>query len=261
MVFDRNPIANTPPDPATAETMVQEIDREYARSKNATERAGLLLNKASLLRLLNRISEAREALRLAFEQAPSEPEVQLSCDYIGGGLYDDEGKTTEAYTLLTAALARHKDLLNRPDHRIIYEDLQRRRAFGLFEMGDCPNSTPLLEEVLSFASTKRRSVVLANLGNCHARMNDYEAARKYLVQAIELGDLHEWEGMAHYDLAKTYACLHLLEESKREFALCAERAAKYDLPLQDVYRWLSRICRGLGERAESDEYARLARPC
>ncbi len=72
-------------------------------------------------------------------------------------------------------------------------------------------------------------MVLANLGNCYARMQNYETARKYLLQAIELGQLHEWEGMAHYDLAKTYACLHLLEESKREFELCAERAVEYQL--------------------------------
>jgi tetratricopeptide (TPR) repeat protein len=262
MMLDKNPAgAIARPDPATAEKMIKEIDGDLAQSTNAEERAGLFLNKANLLRLLTRIDEAKDAVRLAFEQAPDDPETGLACDYIGGGLYGDEGKTSEAYTLLTAALAKHKKLLDLPDHRIIYEDLQRRRAFGLFEMGDCPNAVPLLEEILSFASTERRSVVLANLGNCYARMNDYETARKYLLQALELGDLDDWEGMAHYDLAKTYARLHLLQESKREFELCAERAAKYNLPLEDVHRWLSRICKGLGEKSEAEHYARLARPC
>ncbi len=117
------------------ESQIRELDSGFARVTNADERASLLLNKANLLRLLNRISEAREVLRLALKEAPDDSETGLACDYVGGGLYGDEGKTSEAYALLTAALARHKKLLDLPDHRIIYEDLQRRRAFGLFERG------------------------------------------------------------------------------------------------------------------------------
>jgi tetratricopeptide (TPR) repeat protein len=260
MALSKNPNAIVDYDPATVEGQIRELDSEFARATHGGERAGLLLNKANLLRLLNRITEAREAVHLALKLAPNDPETGLACDYIGGGLCDDEGKTSEAYTLLTAALAKHKELLDLPDHRIIYEDLQRRRAFGLFEMGDCTNAVPLLEEALSFESTERKSGVLACLGNCYARMKEYEIARKFLLQAIELGNLHDWEGLAHYDLAKTYACLRLLQESKREFELCAERAAEFQLSLQDVYKWLTRVCRGLGEKSEAENYARLARP-
>jgi len=194
------------------------------------------------------------------QQTPDDPEAQLAFDYIGGGLYDDEGNADQAYKILTATLSKHRMLLDLPDHRIIYEDIQRHRAFGLVAMGDCAKAVPLLEEVLTFKSTERKSAVLANLGNCLARMGDYEAARQTLLQAIELGDLGDWEGQAHYDLAKTYAYLHLLPESKKEFELCAQHAVEYRLPLEKIYHWLFRICRGMGEKAEAEHYARLARP-
>jgi tetratricopeptide (TPR) repeat protein len=261
MVSNNNPNAIVDHDPATVEEQIHEIDRQLARSTNEGEKAGFLLNKANLLRLLNRISEARGALRLALEQTPDDPEMRLVCDYIGGGLHDDEGSTREAYVLFTSALSKHRNLLDLPDHRFIYEDIQRYRAFELFEMGDCTDAVSLLEEILSFKLTERcRSNAYASLGNCYARMNEYETARKYLLQAIDRGDLHDWEGMAHYDLAKTYACLHLLQDSKREFELCVERVEKYNLSLEDIYRWLSRVCGGLGEKSESERYARLARP-
>jgi tetratricopeptide (TPR) repeat protein len=119
-----------------------------------------------------------------------------------------------------------------------------------------------LKKPFRFESIERdRSVALANLGNCYARLKNFEPARRCLEQAIQLGQLNNWEGQAHYDLALTYACLHLLQESKRELELCAERAAEYNLSLEDVYRWLSRVCKGLGEKSESEHYARLARPC
>jgi tetratricopeptide (TPR) repeat protein len=261
MVLDKHPNANSRPDPATAEEMIQEIDRDLARSANAKERAGFLLNRANLLWLLNRASEAKEALKLALDQAPTDPETRFAFDHIMGSFLHQEGSMSEAYALLTAALSKHQKLLDLPDRRFIYEDIQRYRATELFAMGDCTDAVPVLEEILLFESTKHKSVFLANLGNCYARMKEYETARKHLLQAIERGDLHEWEGLAHYDLAKTYACLHLLQDSKREFELCAERAVKYNLPLEDVYRWLSRVCRGLGEKSESEHYAKLARPC
>ena len=261
MVLDKHPNRNSRPDPATAEKMIQEIDRDIARSPNTKEKAGLLLNRANLLWLLNRASEAKESLQKALDQAPTDPETLFAFDHIMGSFLHQEGRLSEAYPLLTAALSKHRKLLDLPDRRFVYEDIQRYRATELFAMGDCKDAVPVLEEVLSFESTEHKSIFSANLGNCYARMNDYERARKYILQAIDRGNLREWEGLAHYDLGKTYACLHLLQDSKREFKLCAERAVEYNLPLTDVYRWLSRVCKGLGEKSESEHYAQLARPC
>ena len=57
-----------------------------------------------------------------------------------------------------------------------------------------------------------------------------------------------------------YAHLKLLQESKREFQRCEEHAAEYQLLLAQVYAWLSKICKELGEKDESERYSRMARP-
>jgi len=53
-------------------------------------------------------------------------------------------------------------------------------------------------------------------------------------------------------LALSYAHLKLLQEFKREFQRCEERTAEYQLPLAQVYAWLSKICKELGEKDESE---------
>jgi tetratricopeptide (TPR) repeat protein len=259
-IVETNPNAITQPDHAAVERQIQQIQIKLEHSTNAQERAGLFLSKANLLRLLNRTREASEMLRLALAETPNDPSTQLVVDYVNGELYDDEGNSSKAYDLLSAVLAKHQTLLGLPDHRFIYEEIQRYRAFELFAMGNCENAIPLLEELLFFKSTERKSIIFAYLGNCYARSGSYEAARKCLLQAIELGDLGDWEGQAHYDLAKTYAFMHLLSDSKREFELCARRSVEYNLTPVKVYHWLYRVCRGLGEKGEADRYAQLARP-
>ena len=261
MVMDKHPSMNSRPDHATAEKMIQEIDRNLARSRNAKERAGFLLNKANLLWVLSRTNEAKDALQLALDQVPTDPETRFAFDHLMGSFLHQEGNLREAYALLTAALSKHRQMLDLPDRRFIYEDIQRYRATELFALGECKDAVPVLEEILSFESTEHKSVFLANLGNCYARLNEHETARKRLVQAIKQGALHDWEGLAHYDLAKTYAALRLLQDSKREFKVCAERAVTYNLPLKDIYKWLSRVCWGLGETVEAEHYAKLAQPC
>jgi tetratricopeptide (TPR) repeat protein len=249
-------------DPAAAEEAFHEIDIRLRSLTSARERADLLMRKAVVYEKVGRIEDARKQLRAALKEAPDDADVRLQFDYIDGSIYHQDKNFGEAFARLSAVLSNYSGRLADLDFRFVYEDIQQQRAFELFALGDYTNAIPLFEEVLSFESLGRdRSVALANLGNCYARLKNFELARRYLEQAISLGQLHSWEGQAHYDLALTYACLNLLEQSKRELELCAVRAAEYHLPLEKIYNWLSRVCKGLGERSESEHYARLARPC
>ena len=84
----------------------------------------------------------------------------------------------------------------------------------------------LLEECLSFKLEPQiRSVFLANLGLCYG-----------------------------------YAHLGMLRESKRELQICEQNSVEYQLPMGPIYGWLRHVCERLGEKAESEQYARLARP-
>lgn len=249
-------------DPEIAEEAIRELDLRLASFGETEDKAGLLLGKALLNGYLHRYSDARRQLALALEQASTDPDVRFSHDVIDACLYDQEGKPEQAYTWLTAVLLNHSERLKRPDVRSIYEDIQQRRGFDLFWLKRFQDAVPLLRECLSFnLKTVERSCALANLGISYVKLKQYEEAKNWLLRACEAGVTKDWEGQVHFYLAFSYAQLQLLRESKREFQICEERATEYQLPLQQLYKWLSRICGLLGEKAEADRYARLARPC
>jgi tetratricopeptide (TPR) repeat protein len=249
-------------DPALAEEAIREVDLHLTSRSETKDKASLLLGKAVLNGFLHRYADARRQLALALEEAPTDPEVRFSHDVINASLYDQEGNPEWAYPRLTAVLSEHSERLGRSDVRAIYEDIQQRRGFDLFRLERFQEAVPLLKECLSFSlKAVEKSSALASLGICYVKLKQYEEAKDWLLQACEFGVTKEWEGRVHFYLAFTYAQLKLLEESKREFQLCEERASEYDLPLEQLYKWLSRICGHLGEKSEAERYARLARPC
>jgi tetratricopeptide (TPR) repeat protein len=117
-----------------------------------------------------------------------------------------------------------------------------------------------LNEILSFdLDTELRSRVFAKLGLCYLELKDYQQARDQFLQAIVLGLTKEWEGKAHFYLGMAYFYTDMVPEAKREFLLCEKVAAVYELPVLDIYAWLSSISKHLGETSESERYAKMAK--
>jgi hypothetical protein len=85
-------------------------------------------------------------------------------------------------------------------------------------------------------------------------------AKDYFLQAGAIGVTKEREKTFHFYLGIAYFYTEALTEAKREFEICEEHATEYQLPSLDVYAWLSRVSKRLGQTAESERYARLARP-
>jgi|HubBroStandDraft_4_1064222.scaffolds.fasta_scaffold32047_1 tetratricopeptide (TPR) repeat protein len=249
-------------DPTAAAEAFREIDLRFQSLTSVRERADLLMRKAVLYEKVGRVDDARKQLRAALAEAPDDPDVRLQFDYIEGSIYHQEENFGEAFTRLTAVLSKYHGRLALPTFRFVYEDIQQQRAFELFRLEKFDEAAPLFTECLSFAMKPTdRGSALASLGICCAKLKKYEEAKDWLLQACKMGVTKEWEGHVHFYLAFTYGQMQLLRESKREFQICEERASEYHLPLQQLYGWLSRICGLLGEKAESERYARLARPC
>ena len=160
------------------------------------------------------------------------------------------------------ALLRHAEQLTLPQFRFIYEDIQQHRAFELFRLHQFQDAVPVFRECLLFEmKPEDRSSALANLGICYAKLKKYEHTREYLCQASKMGIPREWEGHVHFYLAFTYAHFAFACGSPSgSFNFAEEHAIEYQFPLDQIYAWLSRICKELGEIAESERYGRLARP-
>jgi tetratricopeptide (TPR) repeat protein len=251
-------------DPALAEEAFRELDLRLSGTEAPRERANLLFRKAVLYGVLKKFGEARKEMHAALQEAPSDWFTRMQFDFIDGDLYDDEGDSKQAYERLTEALAKHATALGDPELHVIYESAQIRRAFNLVRLGQNQQAVPILEEALSFElDARKRALVLARLGRSYAAPSDWEKVRESLEEAFKIGLAGEWAAQSHYSLGIAYAYLHLLRESKQEFRICEEHALEYGaygLSILKVYDWLSRICKVLGENAEAEHYARLARP-
>ncbi len=247
-------------DPDSAAEAIKEIDLRLRSSTDGKERANLLLNKAVFNGILRRFDESRKQLALALEQAPEDPDIHIQYDFIEGSLYDQEGKPSEAFVRLTAMLSNYSERLAHPAFRFMYEDLQLRRGLALARLESFGEAIPLLKEALSFdLAREHRSDVLSNLGLCYLELREFELAKDRFLEAAAIGLTREWVGQVHFGLGVTYFYTNLFQEAKREFRLCEEHAAEYQLAIVSVYAWLSRVCKLLGEGSESERYARLAK--
>lgn len=251
-------------DPLAGEQAIREYDFAIQQSSETAEKAKLLLGKAVLCGVFSWFKQSRDALESARNLTRDNVDMQFEVDYIDGTLYDQEANPEGAYVSLTAVLSRYSHRLSVQDVRFMYEDIQLRRGFDAASTGRFTEALPILKESLSFALTPtQKGMVLADLGRCYYEAEEYEFARENLVQAIRIGlpNLSS-EGQAHLYLAIAYARLGLFEASRDEFKHCEARAVEYGLEVGNLYRWLASVYKAIGERLQSERYARLgARPC
>jgi tetratricopeptide (TPR) repeat protein len=248
-------------DPLIVDEAFKQLDTRIESASSGGEKANLLLTKATLLGALGQFGDARKQLGLVLAYAPDDLDIRLQRDFIEASLYDQERKPEEAFARLTSVLSDHSERLSRPDVRFIYEDIQLRRGFDATSVGNFREALPILEECLQFdLKPADKGNVLADLGRCYSEANDYESARDCLRGAIKTRLTRESEGMAHLFLGIACGRLGRFEEAKSEFQWCEKKAAQYDLEVTKIYKWLSWVCTGLGEKEEALRYANLARP-
>lgn len=248
-------------DPTLAKEALREIDLFLAATSDLNERTYLLLSKSSCYGILGNFKEAREQLSLVLQENPEDPDTRLSCEFHGALLYQREGNYREAFKRLSAVVSRYAQRLTRAELRFMYEDIQQRRAFLSVTLSQFQDAIPLLREIVSFDLEKElRSEALGSLARCYLEMREWELAKDYFLQANAMGVTKEHEKTFHFYLGIAYFYTEAFIEAKREFEICEQRADEYQLPILDVYDWLSAVSKRLGETAASERYARLARP-
>jgi len=248
-------------DPTLARKALREIDVLLGSTPDPNERVYLLFSKSSCHGILGNFEEAREQLCLALQQEPEDPDIRLTFEFNGGLLCQQEGNYREALEKFSAVLSGHAERLSRPELRFMYEDIQQRRAFLSVTLCQFQDAVRLLQEILSFdLQADVRSDALASLALCYLELQEWELAKNSLLQARAIGVTKEREKTFHLYLGIAYFYTESLTEAKREFEICEEHAIEYQLPTVDVYAWLSSVFKRLGEMAESERYAQLARP-
>ena len=245
----------------TAELAFKEMDTELLLLTDASDQASLLLRKAHLYGILQKFVEARREISLALTTAPSDTDIRFQSEHLDALLYHEEQDVEEAFKRMTALLSEHFQRMKLPEARPVYEDIQVRRGFELVQLLRFEEAVPIFKECLSFyLESEDRAEVLADLGICYSHLKRYEEARDCFLQAREVGLLERTQGRVHVQFGIVYFHLNLLRESKQEFQLAEREPNESQFPMKSVYGWLAAVCRRLGEKIESEEYARLANP-
>jgi tetratricopeptide (TPR) repeat protein len=240
---------------------IAQFNAIIASTDDPTEKAIITFNKSSLYSAQGRLGEAREELKRALSLAPNDPGTILMYEFGDTCLCEREGKHDEFYEKLNDIQLRHPELSSDSTLRFLYEDIQRMLGMELARRGQAQDAIPILRESLaSGLSPAEKREVLCNLGVCYVDTQQYELGRDTLSQAIEMGLDQVWAAAAHCYLGICYYNLGSLIESKGEFLLCEATGGGPGAPLSSVYGWLGAICKALGQRAESERYARLSKP-
>lgn len=244
-------------DPKMAREALLEIESRLASSSDVEERIYLLFSRANCQVVLGDFSDAQRSLDIAVRARPDEAS-RTNYDWMQAVIAQRQGNYADAIRQFSAVLEAHASVLQNPEWRFLYEDIQLRRGFLLVSLSKFADALAFLNESLSFEINETvRSELEASLGICHLELENLDTAKTHLDQADDRALSGDWKWRIHYYRGIVNYHSGELGVSKKEFKVCEELAAAYSVPILDVYGWLAAVCKALGETTESSRYATL----
>jgi tetratricopeptide (TPR) repeat protein len=245
----------------------EEAIREYralaAAAKDANERADLLAGAEIEYCILGRLAEARQIVDELLAMETSDPEIRLSIEFDDACLLLLEGRTADGAEAFASMLQRHRELLERPWLRFLYEEIQWRRAVALVELRRFGEALPILQEAVSFdlEDVEHEQRVWVALGDCLYDAKDFESAREAFIRAIDFGLKNAIEEVARYDFAQVCVKTRGFAQARQQLETILRDFPTENsfLPRKYVYVLLSRACSGLGDRQAAESYTELAK--
>lgn len=228
-------------------------------ASDPTDKASILIDEVDCLNTLGRLEEARQRLGEARHLLPRESEYHSNIEFAEVGILLSESSCQEALQKLEQLLEKNPELLQKPSHKTLYQEIQARRGFLLVELEHSREARPVLEEVLSYGI--HTAQVCYYLGICYFDFGEVSQAKERLVEALKreqkLDDLQK--GRAHYYLGMIYHREGAYARAKLEFELCAPLADQADIPRKYVFGWLEKTCRELNQEKEAERYEKLTK--
>lgn len=241
---------------------VEEALRLFARLADSTadpeERASLLMNEGTCHSLLGRQFEAKMKLAEARRIAPK-THLILYLELEDAQLHWHGGERAKALDLLDRLYSDYTELLLRPEHRELFEQVQGGRGMLLTELKRYREAKPLLEESLSYSSgVVQKEAVLRDLGLCLLELGDPKGAEAKFQECLRETPLGVYATMAHYYLGTIFRDEHAYAKALLEFESCLPDAEEAQIPKEHVYGCLAETARALGRSGDADRYERLA---
>jgi tetratricopeptide (TPR) repeat protein len=242
---------------------IQEFHAMQEQSTNANDRAALMLNEARCYADLGRVVDAERTLARALEVAPDDVEARFNIGFMVACVAAQGGDYEQAACQFQTLLEEYVGLLQTPDYRDFYEDIQQRKAVCLIHLRRYGEAVPILKEASSSFTTLRaedEQEVHLNLGISYAGLHEDRLAKAEFLRAIEFGLNNSVEARARYNLGVVSFLDGGFAQAKHqlEWILHTYPGEIPSVTRKDVYQQLSRAYHYLGEKDNAERYRRLA---
>jgi tetratricopeptide (TPR) repeat protein len=249
-------------DTGRTEEAIHYAEELLTGASNPDDIGALLTCIVSLNMDLGRLVKARCALqRLKGLEIP-DVEVRLNSEFMEPCLLDQEGRTEEGLIALVAMLDREGRFIHDDRCRYLYQHIQRRRAWALFELSRFAEALPIVRESMSYAfeevSDEQR--MRWALGLCLEETGDSGRAVDEYFRVIGFNLRNEFEEQARCRLATLLVGTRAFAQARKQLEFVLEEFSDRApvVPRSFVYGQLSIVCRCLGDQANSERYRQLA---
>jgi len=252
--------ANELEDAGRLEEAVEQYRILAATLEEVEDKVTVILAQIGCLNILGRTKEARSLLPLAAQLLPAESENHPHLEFAKAGVLAAEGKRKHALKILDRLVSDKEGLLKATNGLDLYQHIQMRRVFLLIELRRDKDARPILEEVLTFRAENVSVHFYAGL--CYFGLRDSGLAKKHYEEALSKGLPPLWEWQARVHLGPIYYADEALAKAKLEYERAEALGAEIGASAKDqrnVYLWLAKICRELGQEKEAAKYEVLSR--
>ncbi len=242
---------------------IQEFHAMQEEATDANEKSALLLNQLRGYADLGRLVEAEQILERIRELAPDDAVAGLNTDFGAACVAALGGHHGKVVLQFQRILEQYTELLETPDYRDLYEDIQQRRAFSMVHLRRYVDALPILKEASSSFFTLKKAdqqEIHLYLGLCYAELHEERLAKEEFLRAIEFGLKNSVEAQARYNVGVVSFLDGGFAQAKHqlEWILQTYPGEIPNLSRKDVYQQLSRTYHYLGDRDNAERYKKLA---
>ena len=208
---------------------------------------------------LDRTSEARRLLKVSDSFLRETDEGQVRAALIEVQIDSVEGIWGHVLPSLDRMLREYKQILNDPQLRDVYEEIQLRRGMRLAFLGRFREALPILEEVVSFNNPALLSGEFwYEMGKCYVDAGDFEKAGEAYSKALGYGLDDVRASHAHWEVAVILMRNESHARALGELGLAEKHATAANIEKKNIYKAMSVAFFKLGMKEEGTRYATLA---
>jgi tetratricopeptide (TPR) repeat protein len=243
---------------------IQEFQAMQEETTDANEKSALMLNEVRCYAELGQVVDAERILRRIRELVPDDVEAGFNVDFMAACVEAQGGHYEQAVRQFQTLLEEYVELLQIPDYRDFYEDIQQRRAFSMMHLRKYEDALPILKEAGSFFTTLKaedQQEVHLNLGICYMELHEDRLAKEEYLRAIEFGLNNSVEARARYCLAVVSFLEGGFAQAKYQLEWLLQAYPQEEIPnvpRKYVYQQLSRTYHYLGDKENAKRYKKLA---